>query len=126
MRALPSAMTRVLAPFALLFSERVWWHARLLLVGAILAPGRRTVSSCLRALGLDREERFHRYHRVLSRANWSGLDASRVLLGLLIRVFAPDGPLVVGIDETLGGGRARRSEPRGSTGTRFAPATGTS
>jgi hypothetical protein len=101
MRTLPSAMRRVLAPFAPLFSERVWWHARLLLVGAILAPGRRTVSSCLRVLGLDREERFHRYHRVLSRANWSGLGASRVLLGSLIRAFAPDGPLVLGIDETL-------------------------
>ena len=73
----------------------------MLLVGAILAPGRRTVSSCLRVLGLDREERFHRYHRVLSRANWSGLEASRVLLGLLVRAFAPDGALVLGIDETL-------------------------
>ena len=102
MRTLPSAMARVLAPFAPLFSERVWWHARLLLVGAILAPGRRTVSSCLRVLGLDREKRFHRYHRVLSRANWSSREASRVLLGLLGAAFVPEGgPLVLGIDETL-------------------------
>ena len=101
MRALPSAMTRMLALFAPLFSELVWWHARLLLVGAILAQGRRTVSSCLHDLGWDRDERFHRYHRILSRTNWSGLEASRVLLGLLIRVFTPDGPLVLGIEETL-------------------------
>ena len=113
MRTLPSAMTRVLAPFAPLFSERVWWHARLLLVGAILAPGRRTVSSCLRVLGLDREERFHRYHRVLSRANWSGLGASRVLLGLLIRAFAPDGPLVLGIDETLERRKGKKIRAKG-------------
>jgi len=53
-------------------------------------------------MGLEQEERFHRYHRVLSRASWSSLKASRVLLGLLVEVFVPEGdPLVVGIDETL-------------------------
>jgi hypothetical protein len=67
MRTLPTTMVWVLAPFAPLFSKRVWRHAQLLLVGAILAPGRRTVSSALRAMGLDHEKQFHRYHRVLSR-----------------------------------------------------------
>jgi len=53
-------------------------------------------------MGLDQEKRFHRYHRVLSRARWSSLKASRVLLGLLVEAFVPEGdPLVVGIDETL-------------------------
>ena len=102
MRTLPPKMIRVLAPFAPLFSKRVWQHAQVLLVGAILAPGGRTVSSALRAMGLDQEKRFHRYHRVLSRARWSSLKASRVLLGLLVEAFVPEGaPLVVGIDETL-------------------------
>jgi hypothetical protein len=101
-RTLPPKMVQVLAPFALLFSERVWRHAQLLLVGAILAPGRRTVSSTLRAMGLDQEKRFHRYHRVLNRASWSSREVSRVLLGLLVEAFVPEGgPLVVGIDETL-------------------------
>jgi DDE superfamily endonuclease len=95
-------MVQVLAPFAPLFSKRIWQHAQLLLVGAILAPGRRTVTSALRAMGLDREKRFHRYHRVLSRASWSSREVSRVLLGLLVEAFVPEGaPLVVGIDETL-------------------------
>jgi DDE superfamily endonuclease len=66
------------------------------------APGRRTVSSALRAMGLDQHKRFHRYHRVLSHASWSSLKASRVLLGLLVEMFVADGdPLIVGIDETL-------------------------
>jgi DDE superfamily endonuclease len=52
-------------------------------------------------MGLDQEKRFHRYHRVLSRASWSSLKASRVLMGLLVETFVPEGPLVVGIDETL-------------------------
>jgi hypothetical protein len=101
-RTLPPKMVQVLAPFALLFSKRVWRHAQVLLIGAILAPGRRTVSSALRAMGLNQEKRFHRYHRVLNRASWSGREASHVLLGLLVKVFVPEGdPLVVGIDETL-------------------------
>ncbi len=71
-------------------------------MGAILTPGRRTLSSALRAMGLDQHKRFHRYHRVLSHASWSSVKASRVLLGLLVEMFVPEGdPLVVGIDETL-------------------------
>ncbi len=94
-------MIRLLIPFAPLFSERVWRHAIVLVAGAILAPGRRTVSSALRAMGLDQEKRFHRYHRVLSRARWSNREVSRVLLGLLVEAFVPEGPLIVGIDETV-------------------------
>jgi hypothetical protein len=101
MRTLPHKMVQVLASFAPFFSKRVWQHAQLLLVGAILAPGRRTVGSALRAMGLDGFERFHRYHRVLSRARWSSLEASRILLGLLLEAFVGEGPLIVGIDETL-------------------------
>jgi hypothetical protein len=55
----------------------------------------------LRAMGLDGFVRFHRYHRVLSRARWSSLEASRILLGLLLEAFVGEGPLIVGIDETL-------------------------
>jgi hypothetical protein len=96
-------MVQALAPFAPLFSKRVVWrHAQVLLIGAILTPGRRTVSSALRAMGSDQHKRFHRYHRVLSRASWSSREASRVLLRLLVETFVPEGdPLVVGIDETL-------------------------
>ena len=94
-------MIRLLAPFVPPFSKRVWQNAQLLLAGTILAPGRRTVSSALRAMGLDQQKRFHRYHRVLSRASWSSREASRILLGLLVEAFVPEGPLVLGIDETL-------------------------
>jgi len=66
------------------------------------SPGKRTVSSALRAMGLGQEKRFHCYHRVLNRAVWSGQEASSVLLKLLVKTFVTDdGPLVVGLDETL-------------------------
>ena len=101
MRTLPKEIIQILIPFAPLFSERVCQHAQVLLAGAILAPGTRTVGSALRAVGLDQQRCFHRYHRVLSRAVWSSREASCVLLELLVGTFVPDGPLVVGIDETL-------------------------
>jgi hypothetical protein len=102
MRTLPSRVVGVLAPFAPLFSERVFEHVQVLLSGAILAPGKRTVSSALRAMGLDQQKTFHRYHRVLSHAVWSSREASRVLLDSLVEAFVAEGePLVVGIDETL-------------------------
>ena len=101
MRTLPTTMVQVLAPFVPLFSKSVWAHVEPLLAGAILAPGKRTVASALRAVGLQQERRFCRYHRVLSRAAWSSREASRVLLGSLVEAFVPNGPLVLGIDETL-------------------------
>ena len=58
MPALPPEMIVVVAPFAQLFSARVWLHAQVLVLGALLAPGNRTVSSCLRVMGLAGEEHF--------------------------------------------------------------------
>lgn len=113
MRTLPDEMIRVLAPFAPLFSKRVWQHVRLLVAGAILAPGKRTVASALRAVGLQNERCFCRYHRVLNQAVWSSQEASRVLLGLLVEAFVGDGPLVVGVDETLERRRGKRITAKG-------------
>jgi hypothetical protein len=98
---LPPAMRPTIALFVPLFSQRVWCHAQVLLVGAILAPGIRTVAAILRVMGLSRCRLFQRYHRVLNRAVWSSLVVSRVLLGLLVATFAPTGPIVMGIDDTL-------------------------
>jgi hypothetical protein len=73
-----------------------------LVVGALLAPGQRTVTSALRVMGLSQERHFQSYHRVLSRATWSSREVSRILFGLLLQAFVPtDAPVVVGIDETI-------------------------
>lgn len=101
MITLPAEIMTRLVPFAPLFSARVWHHAQLLVVGAILAPGQRMVSMVLRVLGLSQLATFSTYHRVLNRAVWSSLAVSRVLLGLLVTTFVPEGPIVVGLDETL-------------------------
>src|SRR5215203_1668844 len=115
MRTLPTTMIRVLAPFAPLFSERVFEHAQLLMAGAILTPGKRTISSALRAMGLDQSKTFHRYHRVWSRPKWSGMQASRILLDSLGEACAAQGDaLGGGVDGTREGRQGKRIAARGS------------
>ena len=70
MLTLPTPIIAVLAAFAPLFSRPVFRRAQVLLAGAILTPGRRTVASALPAMGLHKERHFQNYHRVLSRAKW--------------------------------------------------------
>jgi hypothetical protein len=106
-------MLTLLAPFAPLFRRRIWPFALLLVVGTLLAPGRRTVTAALRVLGLAHTRRFERYHRVLNRAHWSPLAASRVLLCLLVGAFAPTGPLLLGLDETIERRRGKRIAAKG-------------
>jgi hypothetical protein len=101
MRTLLTTMLHLLNPFVPLFSRRLWPHVQVLLAGAILAPGKRTVSAAFRVMGLGQTEHFQRYHRVLNRAVWSAREVSHVLLGVLVRTFVPSGPLVIGVDETL-------------------------
>ena len=101
MLTLPAELLSLLGVFAPLFSRPVWEHAQVLLVGAMLATGKRTVTACLRVMGLSHETRFVNYHRVLNRARWSALGASHILLRLLIMTFAPQGVLVFGLDDTI-------------------------
>ena len=101
MPSLPPAIVPLLSPFASLFDARTWRKAQILLTGVILAPGRRTVSTALYALGLQEKGDFALYHHVLSRASWSSLAVSRVLLDQLVRHLVPTGPLLFAIDETL-------------------------
>ena len=102
MLTLPKAILPVLNPFATLFRTPAWLKAQILLAGAILAPGQRTVASALRVMGLSGDRNYARYHQVLNRAVWPPRQAARILLGLLILYLDQgDGPLIFGIDETL-------------------------
>lgn len=113
MHTLPLELMELIVAFAPAFSQRVFAHAQVLLVGAILAPGTRTVSAVLRVMGMSEERCFLRYHRVLSRAVWSGLAGSRILLGLLIQAFAARGPLVLALDDTIERRRGVKIRARG-------------
>ena len=112
MLTLPDAIVPILALFATLFSNPTWRKAQLLLVGAILAPGQRTVAAALRVMGRSDQRDYARYHEVLNRAVWSPREAARILL-LLRCLDRGDGPLVFGIDETLERRRGAKIRARG-------------
>ena len=90
---LPEAIIAVWAPFAALFTQRMWRHVQVLWMGAVLCRGPRTVAAVLRVMGLGGERRFEKYHRVLNRARWSGLQGAKILLGLLLRLMPAWGVL---------------------------------
>jgi hypothetical protein len=101
MLVVPKKFEKLMITFAPLFTTRVWHHVLVLLVGAILSPGKRTITAVLRVMGLAHAQSFQQYHRVLNRDVWSGLEGARLLLLLLVSLLAPSGPLVMGLDDTL-------------------------
>jgi hypothetical protein len=101
MPTLPKPDDSLIQAFAPHFSNCIWQHAQVLLLGAILAPGRRTVTAILRIMGLSQERHFQTYHRVLNRAAWSSWALSRTLLKLLVQTFVSSGPVVCALDPTI-------------------------
>lgn len=113
MLTLPVEYLTLIQTFAPIFSKRIWRHLHILVIGAILAPGKRTVSAALRIMGLSQEKHFQNYHRVLNRAVWSGLEISHVLLALLVTTFALCGDIVLGIDDTIERRRGEKIKAKG-------------
>jgi hypothetical protein len=113
MRILPGPIAMVIGAFAPMCSKRLFEHMKLLVVGAILAPGKRTVTSVLRVMGSSHDQSFQNDPRVLNRAQGSTLRGGDILLRLLLRAFVPTGPVVIGVDETIA---RRRGEQIAATG----------
>src|SRR5437764_8281875 len=101
MLSLPITFSSVIGVFAPVFSRPVWQHVKVLVTGAVLAPGKRTVTAILQIMGRSAASDFQTYHRVLHRAVWSPLKASRLLLRLLVVVCIPRGVVVLGLDDTI-------------------------
>jgi hypothetical protein len=113
MLTVPKEFAILMTTFAPLFTKRVWQHVQVLLVGAILVPGKRTVTAALRVMGLAQAKFFQQYHRVLNRAVWSSLEGARLLLVLLVSILAPAGPLIMGLDDTLERRRGAKIQAKG-------------
>ncbi|MCB9346434.1 MAG: transposase [Lewinellaceae bacterium] len=74
----------------------------MLIAGAIICPGSRTVCNLLRSVGLQAERCFPKYHRLLSQDKWSAkrLSGSAALVvGCCFR--HPGEALVFGFDDTI-------------------------
>ncbi len=111
-----------MAPFGGMFTAPTWRRVLVLLIGVVLSPGRRTVAAALRVTGLDQDPYFTNYHRVLNRSRWSSRRVARCLFRLLVGTFVPDGPVIIGLDDTLERRWEPRSPPAGSTTIRPVPA----
>lgn len=112
--SLSAPILTVLREFESAFSPSVWARVQVLLVGTMLARGRRTVAAALRHTGLSEESHFSSYHQVLNRAHWSALELSRRLLQLVVKSFiAVGGALTLVIDETLERRWGRQIKKRG-------------
>jgi hypothetical protein len=68
-----------------------------LVMEAVLAPGKRTVSACLRTTGRAEVKNFSSYHQLLNRARWEPRALSRRLLAMIIDRLVPEGPVVIGM-----------------------------
>jgi len=112
---LPPSFLAWLAPFLAAFSRRSRPTAAALTVGALLAVGPRTVTNCLRVLGLAKHPSFTAFHRVLNRNTWSGSALARTLLHKVVAAFVSSGPIIIGLDHTL----ERRRGPRIGPASRF-------
>ena len=99
--SLPSPIIAVLTDFQPLFTAPTWKKVVTLLIGTLLARGRRTVTAALRQMGHQMDGQFSLFHQVLNRARWSSLEVSRHLLHVLVRSFVTAGGRVeIVIDET--------------------------
>jgi hypothetical protein len=92
----------LLSTFSPVFTQPSFRKLVKLTCGVILAPGRRTVASALRAVGHQDDQCFGKYHRFLSRDRWSALHASKLLLLLILTIFnGPAQSIDLVVDETL-------------------------
>jgi hypothetical protein len=81
MVSLPLWMIAILSEFApAIYQLSTWYKVEVLVAGTILARGQRTVSAVLRVMGLSQDRNDAIDHHVLSRAVWSGLEVSAILL----------------------------------------------
>ena len=97
----PPILVTWLSVFRPCFTAPVWNRILVLVAGAVLAPGRRTVTQALRVMGLAEETQFRRYHDVLARARWDARAVARRLLLYLLERLLPTGEVVIGIDDTI-------------------------
>ena len=65
MLKLPHFVIDQLDPFAqAIYGESTWVKVHVMVIGVILATGKRTVSAVLQVMGLSQERNYPKYHQV--------------------------------------------------------------
>ena len=111
--AVPQVLRQWLQEWRPCFTAPSWEHVLVLVMGALLAPGKRTVTSCLRMTGRAEAANFATFHQILNRARWSSRAVARRLLCVVVERLVPTGPVVIGLDDTIERRWGRRIGARG-------------
>ena len=114
MQTQPADLLKLIVVFSPAFTNPTWENAKILLLGALLAGGKRTVTACLRVVGLGDEKHFQNYHRVLNRAKWHALLTAKILFGLLLTFVPASGEIVLAADDTIERRRGKKIKHLGS------------
>jgi hypothetical protein len=109
----PQLLRDWLQELRMCFTAPSWEYVLVLVLGAVLAPGKRTVSACLRITGRAGAKNFSSYHQLLNRARWNSHVMARHLLGMIVNRLVPDDPVVIGMDDTIERRWGRRITARG-------------
>lgn len=112
--AVPHILSQWLLPFRVWFTAPSWQHLLVLVMDAILSSGKRTVTACLRITGRAEVTNFAAYHQFLNRARWNPRLLSARLLSIIVERFMPDGPVVIGMDDTIERRWGQRIAARGA------------
>ena len=99
--AVPHILRQWLSPFRFWFTAPSWEHLLVLVMGALLSPGKRTVTACLRITGRAGVSNFAAYHQLLNRARWNPRTLAACLLSIIVARLVPEGPVVIGMDDTI-------------------------
>ena len=110
---MPITFSSVMGVFAPVFSPPVWPHVKVLITGAVLAPGKRPVTAVLQSMGLSAAADVQTSPRVLNRAVWSPLNASRLRRRLFGAVCIPGGVVLFGRADPI---ERRRGDQLNATG----------
>src|SRR5216683_4921028 len=98
---IPIVAQPLLQAFAVAFTQPTFQRWLLLLVAALLTPGRRTVSNVLRTVHSLVVGHPSSYHRVFSSRRWSAWRLSRTLTTFILTHWVPTGPVVLVGDDTV-------------------------
>ena len=99
--SVPNILRQWLQPWRSCFTAPSWEHVLVLVMGALLVPGKRTISACLRMTGRIDARNFASYHQILNRVRWKEQCAAQPLLGAVIDKLVPAAPIVIGRDDTI-------------------------
>lgn len=110
---IPTAAQPLVTALCIGMSGRIASRFLVLLVGALLVGGRRTVTRVLWAASALAVGHFSSFHRVFSRARWSMVPMARILATHAVRLLPADEPIEVAMDDTVTRHRGPRIHGRG-------------